>query len=134
MLTHEENSWAYHIASIGFDIFERGIITVKQIQGVKDPRGMINRWKSLRPFRWQKLLLIVVVDWASKYGLKQVRVISAEYHPWRESMGKQKAKLYYDVTPKSCGFERVKVEHPSESELKDFWYLDLDAYREAQNE
>jgi len=106
------------VASIGFDISDRGVITVKQIQGVK------GRKRELTPFRWEKLLLMLIVDYAAKYGLRQVRVLPAEFNEWKKTMEEEKTKLFYDVTPKRCGFKRYDVEHEG-NKPSYYWCLDL---------
>lgn len=114
VLTHAGEA----IASIGFDISDRGVITVKQIQGVKG-----RKWE-LTPFRWEKLLLMLTVDYASKHGLRQVRVLPAEFNDWNKTIEGGKAKLFYDVTPKRCGFKRRDVNYVG-GQPSYYWCLEL---------
>ena len=107
------------IARIGFDLEYEMAIKVKQIQG---KNGYQN---ALMPFRWEKMLIKVVEDWASDNGFKQSRIqraedsrywkyidetdetitsiMTAEGYEYHTKLNKR-LKMKYDITAKRCGY------------------------------
>ncbi len=85
------------IAAIGFDV-EENLVLVKQIQGVKDNQ------EKLRGFRWEKMLLMLVVLWAEKNGFSDVGVQRAEDNKWKNKVSESALKMRYDVTAQRCSF------------------------------
>lgn len=87
------------ICSIGFNIDrDNNIIIVKQIQGVK---GM---QKELSPFRWEKMLLQILIDWAKQYSFKRIDVIRSVDSEWQNEANAQDLYIKYDVTARRMGF------------------------------
>lgn len=75
-------------------------ILVKQIQGVKDMRI------ELRPFRWEKMLLQILMDWAKQNGFERIEVVRAKSTEWWTKYKSERNKrLYmkYDVTARRMG-------------------------------
>ncbi len=97
------------LACIGFDIEEDRTLEVKQIQGVKGAQ------EDLSHLKWERMLLIVVTDWASRYGFRQVRVQRAEDNEWvkraetlkweevRQELT-ERLRMRHDVTARRSGF------------------------------
>ncbi|MBI2650771.1 hypothetical protein HYX04_05690 [Candidatus Woesearchaeota archaeon] len=70
-LTYEGNL----IASLGFEPADKRIF-VKQIQGVK---GNVN---ALKPFRWERALVQYAVQWAERYGIPEIEIVSVDNLKW----------------------------------------------------
>lgn len=92
------------ICSIGFKARRTTIptILVKQIQGVK------NRGGELYPFRWEKMLLQILIDWAKQNGFERIDVIRAKHSTWHSKYNEERnERMYmkYDVTAKRMGFK-----------------------------
>lgn len=89
------------IACISFDV-EEDIAIVKQIQGV---RGVEEALKPLR--RWERMLLRITADWASRHGFRQVRVQRAEDSKYYGNNPKYQEKfvLRHNVTARREGFQ-----------------------------
>lgn len=90
------------VCNIGFNVEEDNTILVKQIQGV---RGM---QEELSLFRWEKMLLQIVIDWARENGFEKVSVIRAEDSEWYRKEDKERCNrmyLKYDVTARRMGFK-----------------------------
>ncbi len=82
-------------------------IFVKQIQGVPGKQG------ELRPFRWEKMLLQILINWAKQNGFERIDVVRAKNSGWWSSFRCDRNKrLYmkYDVTAKRMGFKPGKFE------------------------
>lgn len=93
--------WLGPLACVAFDS-EGDSLIVRQIQGAPGAK------KHLKPFRWEKMLLQIVVDWARENKFMAVEVIRAEDSGWwRKDNEKRRRILHmkYDVTPKRCGFK-----------------------------
>jgi len=93
------------ICGIAFEAGETAVpasIFIKQIQGVR------NMQKELRPFRWEKMLLQILIDWAKQNGFERIDVVRARNSEWwnRYRCDRNK-RLYmkYDVTAKRMGFK-----------------------------
>ena len=99
------------IACIGF-VISGSVVHIQQIQGAR------HRQEELRPLRWEKLLVKIVVEIARQLRFKTVEILPAErndyyipsdrYLKMRRSTKKdwQKLlKLRYDVTAKRLGFK-----------------------------
>lgn len=95
------------ICSIGFNrrIIRRSVIFIKQIQGVK------NKQEELSPFRWEKMLLQIVIDYAKQNKFKRIDVIrsvdSQYYFSFNEKRN-QRMYMKYDVTARRMGFKLNK--------------------------
>ncbi|MEK7076226.1 MAG: hypothetical protein AAB941_01000 [Patescibacteria group bacterium] len=87
------------VACIGFELVNRSTILVKQIQGVSGKLAI------LQHFRWGKMLLKVVMDWAKNAGFKTVRVIKAESSKWYREYRAKDFFIRYDVTARRSGFK-----------------------------
>lgn len=86
------------VAGIGFDV-EDGTVFVKQIQGVQGK----HEW--LRPIKWERMLLALVVEWATIQGYKEVLVQRAKHNVWSTVRDDKRGKMLYDVTAKRSGFK-----------------------------
>lgn len=84
------------IACIGFDVNTEieNCVVVKQIQGVRGEQT------ALRPLRWEKMLLQIVVDWARGNGFAAVRIEFYEGQRRKEEM-----YLRYKMTAERLGFK-----------------------------
>lgn len=100
ILTHREDGTDEdeEIACIGFELVNHSAILVKQIQGV---RGKLS---ILQHFRWEKMLLKIVMDWAKNAGFKSVRVIQAKSSKWYRNYRAENLFMKYDVTARRSGF------------------------------
>ena len=87
------------MACISFEVVNLSTILVKQIQGVS---GML---PFLYPFRWEKMMLNIVIDWAKNAGFKSVRVIKAESSGWYREHRAKSLFMKYDVTARRSGFK-----------------------------
>jgi len=101
VLTYEKGtkSRSSAIACIGFDVIDESTILVKQIQGVSGKLSI------LQCFRWEKMLLNIVIDWAKNAGFKKVKVIRAESSQWYRPHRAQNLFMKYDVTARRSGFK-----------------------------
>ena len=63
------------IASLGFNPDE-GRMTIQQIQGIK------GHGDKLKPIKWERALVEYAVQWAEKYGIPEVAVISVDNNKW----------------------------------------------------
>mgnify|MGYP001576364223 CR=1 FL=1 len=89
-----------YLACIGFDS-ERDQILVKQIQG--NP----GKGETLKFFKWERMLLAILTDWAKQNGFNQIRVIQAKDSGWyrkEEEEREQRMFMHYDVTARRSGF------------------------------
>ncbi len=87
------------LCSIGFDFIDRdNDILVSQIQGVR------GRQEKLSPFRWEKMLLQILIDWAKQKGFKRIDVIRSTASKWYNKGNAQNLYLKYDVTARRMGF------------------------------
>ncbi len=66
---------------------------------------MAGMFKALRPFKWERMLLRVVVDWARVNGFREARVLIAEKNPWHDNDKYDVFRMHYDVTAKRSGFK-----------------------------
>lgn len=93
------------ICNIAFTVrkYDESIILVRQIQGVP------GRQKELRPFRWEKMLLQILIDWAKQNGFKRIDVVRAKDTGWynKHENTERNKRLYmkYDVTARRMGFK-----------------------------
>jgi len=87
------------IACVGFEVVTQSTILIKQIQGV---RGMA---PFLQSFRWEKMLLETVTDWAKKASFKSVRVIQGKDSYWHNERLDKDFFMKYDVTARRSGFK-----------------------------
>ena len=98
------------ICGIAFEAGETAApasIFVKQIQGVP------GKQEELRSFRWEKILLQILIDWAKQNGFERIDVVRAKNSGWWSSFRCDRNKrLYmkYDVTAKRMGFKLGKFE------------------------
>ncbi|MBI2674319.1 MAG: hypothetical protein HYX22_01075 [Candidatus Yanofskybacteria bacterium] len=87
-----------YLACIGFDIDDDKII-VKQIQGNQ------GKGELLGLFKWERMLLSILTDWANESGFKQIRVIQAKNQRWCRNGDRMKRMyMHYDVTARRSGF------------------------------
>lgn len=89
-----------YLACIGFNI-EAGQIIVRQIQGNPGKRA------SLQLFKWERMLLAILTDWARQSGFDQIRVIQAKNSNWYLEYATERNKrmfMHYDVTARRSGF------------------------------
>lgn len=110
----QEGSDTYFpIALISFDIEEDSdTVVIWQIQGVK---GAV---QFLKPIRWEKMLVKVIVNWAKEHNFRNVEIADVEelrFYPqkynrdsplewWEEELAKR-MKFRYTVTAKRLGFK-----------------------------
>jgi hypothetical protein len=87
------------LACIGFDIIEKNLVLVNQIQGTK------GNARKLRVIKWERMLLQIVVDWATANSLSSVGVIIAEQNAWYRVQESKQMKMRYNITAKRCGFK-----------------------------
>lgn len=90
------------ICSIGFNMGKINSILVKQIQGVREKQG------ELRPFRWEKMMLQIVIDWARENNIKRIDVIRSEDSKWYRGHNEERCKrmyMKYDVTARRMRFK-----------------------------
>lgn len=87
------------LAAIGFEVnTKERIVTIRQIQGHP------GRKKELQNLRWEKMLIVVVVDWAKQNRFKRVQIQRAKNNKYY--LGREKEfHLRYDVTAKRSGFK-----------------------------
>lgn len=91
------------VAVISFET-DGAIVNVKQIQGVRRCR------RRLKPLRWEKLLLQLVVDWARENGFARVTVAPSRRNGWLYLVANHNnLKLKYDITAKRLGFTYEKA-------------------------
>ena len=90
------------LACIAFEIDQEGsTVYIKQIQSKLGP-GL-----ALSFFKWERLLVGVVTDWARKSGFREVHVQPAVKNKyWSETDEERNARfrIRYDVTAKRLGF------------------------------
>lgn len=89
-----------YLSCIGFNV-EAGQIVVRQIQG-NPGKGEI-----LRLFKWERMLLAILTDWARQSGFSQIKVIQAKDSGWYREYAEERIKrmfMHYDVTAKRSGF------------------------------
>lgn len=114
----KRDNFYFPIALISFDIEEdRDTIVIWQIQGV---RGAT---KFLKPVRWERMLVSIVVDWARMYNFKMVEIANVgelRFYPkrynggnmlldrWEEELAKR-MEFRYSVTAKRLGFKFNKT-------------------------
>ena len=93
------------LAAIGFNI-EYGTIFIKQIQGKYGQAEVLKR------FRWEKMLVAIVVDWAKKNRFRLVKIQKAEDNEYynKNSNDDRRARLrmHYNVTAERSGFKLDK--------------------------
>ena len=115
VITNSVNTEGYPIACIGFDIQpDSKSILVEQIQGVKGGLPYLGQ------FRWEKMLLKIVIDWARENRFSHVKVIRAQDCTyWSQENDEKNQRLYmkYDVTAK-----RMKFKYDEEQKV---YVLDL---------
>ncbi len=87
------------MACISFNLEMGPGIFIKQLQGVEGAGTL------LKAFRWEKMLLKVVTDWAKAHDYTKVRLQRAEDNSWKNIVGIEKLKIRYDVTAKRSGFK-----------------------------
>lgn len=78
------------------------IVVIKQIQGVG------GKQKELQPFRWEKMLLTIMTEWARANRFRRIDVIRADDSEWFAKHDKARCKrmyLKYDVTARRLGFK-----------------------------
>ena len=94
----EERKYEY-LACIGFDTdVLKDYIVVRQIQG--NP----GKGETLRLFKWERILLTILTDWAKKSGFNQIRVIEAKDQNWYRIHRAKQMFMHYDVTARRSGF------------------------------
>lgn len=89
-----------YLACVGFNV-ETGQIIVRQIQG-NPGKGEI-----LRLFKWERMLLAILTDWARQSEFGQIKVIQAKDSGWYREHDKERIKrmfMHYDVTARRSGF------------------------------
>lgn len=99
VLTQKENGKEGAVACISFNVVNRSTVLIEQIQGVR------MRLSILQNFRWEKMLLKIVMDWAKNAGFKRVRVIQAKSSLWYTDYRAQSLFMKYDVTARRSGFK-----------------------------
>lgn len=90
------------LAVISFDIGIDQSVLIRQIQGVK------NEQKQLRMFRWEKMLIQILIDFARENKMKSVKIIAASESRWFDKYNGRKTEsfhLRYNVTPERMGFK-----------------------------
>ncbi|MEK7596167.1 MAG: hypothetical protein AAB564_01270 [Patescibacteria group bacterium] len=90
------------LAVISFDIGSNQSILIRQIQGVK------NEQEQLRMFRWEKMLIQILIDFARENKMESVKIIAASESRWFDRCNGRKAEsfhLRYNVTPERMGFK-----------------------------
>ena len=95
------------IASIWFDVPDTGVLFVKQIQGKKGLK------EDLCAFRWERMLIRLLVEWARGRSFKEVRVVRGLYQEWCRDWEDRKKKFFmiYDVSAKREGFAPGTMYH-----------------------
>lgn len=104
----------YPLAIIGFDIGSDQSVLIRQIQGVK------NEQEQLKLFRWEKMLIQILIDFARENKMNSVKIIAASESRWFNRHSGRKTEsfhLRYNVTPKRMGFKM--------NELKTYRVLNL---------
>ncbi|OGE77664.1 MAG: hypothetical protein A2751_00560 [Candidatus Doudnabacteria bacterium RIFCSPHIGHO2_01_FULL_46_14] len=99
---HKKNVSGY-LCCIGFDVQKvtKSEIVVKQIQGSFGKEGL------LRLFKWERMMLKVLTDWASQNGFKKIWVIMAKNSFYYNRYGEDRKKrmyMHYDITARRSGF------------------------------
>ncbi|OGN02377.1 MAG: hypothetical protein A2655_01435 [Candidatus Yanofskybacteria bacterium RIFCSPHIGHO2_01_FULL_43_42] len=99
-LTKEVPEKSDYLACIGFDIDGNRVI-VKQIQG-NPGKGEI-----LCLFKWERMLLAILIDWAKQSSFDQIRVIRAQDQSWYRTDSERAKRMFmhYDVTARRSGFD-----------------------------
>lgn len=87
------------VACVGFDVIDTSTIFIKQIQGVRGELAI------LQNFRWEKMLLQILMVWARNAGFKSMRVIRGKSNSWYNSNRDQNFFMKYDVTARRSGFK-----------------------------
>lgn len=87
-----------NLACIAFEPHDSGIM-VRQIQGARDQASELNA------FKWERMLLAIVVDWARKNGLEDVKVIKGTESAWCTEKRGHQFFLRYDITARRSGFK-----------------------------
>ena len=90
----------YTLALYKYDelLVEERKIVVRQIQG--NP----GKGETLRLFKWERMLLTILTDWAKKSGFSQIRVIEAKDQNWYRIHRAKQMFMHYDVTARRSGF------------------------------
>jgi len=99
IFTKEQEFVNEPLACISFDIMGPRTVVIRQIQGVKDKAHELRHW------RWEKMLVSLVVEWAQENNFAVVKIVSAENNGWQHKMPLQMLKLRYDVTAQRLGFK-----------------------------
>ena len=101
--------WLGPLACMAFDLEDDSVI-VEQIQGAPGAK------EHLKPFRWEKMLLQMIIDWARDNKFRTVEVMNSKDSRWWSEGDKKRERILhmkYDVTPKRCGFKFDKNKNRS---------------------
>ncbi len=96
------NSCGY-IKTMNGRLFEKGDILIDQIQAT----STLGTQKVLGTFRWEKVLVGLVIDWAAQNGLNRIFIRPAKYNKYtaiNNSAG-NRGHMRYDITAKRMGFK-----------------------------
>lgn len=89
-----------YLACIGFDVDNSQII-VRQIQGNPGKKEI------LQLFKWERMLLAILINWAESNEFNQIRIIQAKDSGWYREYEKERSQrmfMHYDVTARRSGF------------------------------
>lgn len=95
------------IACVTFTINGRAVF-IKQIQGLSGQQ------KELKSFKWERLLVRIVVDWAKSFDFQKVKILQAQqnryFHPEKKEDPEWKGwhdrfKIRYNTTAERLGFK-----------------------------
>ena len=98
------------IACIGFDVVGPSSILVKQIQGVSGQSDI------LKNFKWERMLVKMVMDWARNAGFQTVKIINSKSNGWYNQQRAESLFMKYDVTARRSGF---KFDEKDQTYVKD---------------
>ena len=91
------------LAGIGFKILGKSIFVV-QIQAARSSKKSL-----LDPFRWERMLLRLLIDWAKENGFSQVLIQPADQNEYfingTDNDRNKRLKMRYDVTARRSGFK-----------------------------
>ena len=92
------------LACVGLDLMPGGQneprVSIRKIQGVKGREG------GLKPVKWERMLVALVLDWAKAHRFKAVEIQPGEENGWCTLSKQKQFHMRYDVTAKRLGFVR----------------------------
>lgn len=107
------------IACIGFDVVKPHKKRAKPIIFIRQIQGVYGKKQELAAFRWEKMLVQIIVDWARVNGFSEARIQLAEHNRYYDQVGSRDSlRLRYNITARRSGFRL--------NEARNYYVLELD--------